>query len=328
MPAHSSSENGFSSKYEGIGRLLDRHKGKSRITLSFAEIEKETGRLPNSARKFASWWANNRTARVSARHCRIWLSRGYRTRQVDLSGGTVSFLKGRKVRTRPSTAEMILEASLALLSEGNASFSRREVAIRITHLYPRIPLKLQALDPAIQAMVSGSGSSRLVAERWRGTLTRLRRGAFTLASKGRRAAHTLTTPAPGRNRSLLGHVKAHLKDVESLNLSKGSLSLAPGISIPMDLVSRDRRTAVKLFILGSRVGAGERGGRRASLLQSLYAMEKAGVKRPILVVCSHARETGDLLHRFLKTYHSLLKGVEVYSCRRSRAGAAPDIKRP
>ena len=327
MTIHRNIGNVFTSKYEGIGRLLDRHKGKSHITLSFAEIEKETGRLPKSARRFASWWANNRSARVSARHCRIWLSRGYRTRKVDLPGGMVSFQKGRRERARPSTASMILEASLALLQEGNAPFSRREIAIRITHLYPRLPLKLQALDPPIQAMVSGSGSGRLVAERWRGTLARLRRGAFTLTSKGRRTARSLAAPVPGRKRSLLGHVKEHFKVHEGLRLAKGTLSPAPGISIPMDLVSRDRRIAVKLHLLGRREGAGERGGRRASLLQGLYAMEKAGVKRPILVVCSPVRGTGELLPRFLRTHRPLLKGIEVYTCRRVRTGAAPLLQK-
>jgi hypothetical protein len=326
MPTTGNHRSEFSSKYEGIGQLLDRHKGKSRITLAFGDIEKETGSLPDSARRFASWWANNRTTKMSARHCRVWLSRGYRTRHVDLTGGMVTFVKGRKLRTRLSTAEMVLEASLSLFDEGLAPFSRRDVAIRITHLHPQLPLKLQALDPAIQAMVTGSGSGRLVAERWRGTLTRLRRGSFTLSTKGRRAAHAIATPPPGRGRSLLGHVKAFFRDQEGLKLAKGALTLGPGLSVPMDLVSHDRKTAVKVFPLKSREGDRERGGRRATLFQTLFAMEKAGVKRPILVLCPPpGRSTESLLNAFVKAHRPLLGRLEVYGCVRTKAGAVPAI---
>lgn len=326
MPEIGNRREGYSSKYEGIGRLLDRHKGKSRIMLAFSDIEKETGRLPDSARRFASWWANNRETKMSARHCRVWLSRGYRTRHMDLSSGQVVFVKGWKLRTRLSTAEMVLEASLSLVEEGSVPFSRREIAIRITHLHPQLPLKLQTMDPAIQAMVPGSGSGRLVAEQWRGTLTRLRRGAFTLSAKGRRAARALAAVPPVRGRSLLGHVKAFFREKEGLRVAKGTLLIGPRLTVPMDLVSRDRKTAVKLCPLKSREGERKRGGRRATLFQSLFAMEKAGVKRSILVLCPPPGGGMEpLVNGFLKAYRPLLKGMEVYGCLRTKAGAVPVI---
>jgi len=314
------------SKYDGIGRLLDHFKPKARIRLTLAEIEKETGGLPPSARRFPSWWANNRTPRAPGRHSRIWLSRGYNTREVDLAAGTVTFIKGRKERLKMSMAEMVLEAAWTLTEAGRSPFSRREIAIQITHLHPCLPLKLQAMDPAIQAMVEKSGSGRLVAERWRNTLTRVRRGALKLSGRGRKASREIVTPAPGRGKSLAFHLKEYFKEKEGLLLAKGSLSLGARISVPFDLVSRNRKTAVKILTLkGSGPDPSAR-GRKWGLFQTLYVLEKAQVKRPILVLQTPARSREGVA-AFLHAYRPMLKNIDLYVCTRGRGGAAPDIEK-
>jgi len=187
-------------------------------------------------------------------------------------------------------------------------------------------LKLQALDPAIQAMVEKSGSGRLVAERWRNTLTRVRRGAFQLSSRGKKAALQLTTPGPGRGKSMVFHLKRYFKEKEGLSLAKGRLSLGARIAVPFDLVSRDRKTAVKVINLKGAGPDPSARGRKWGLFQALYVLEKAGVTLPILVLYAASRRRNtEAVKAFLKTYAPLLKGMALYVCARASTGSAPAI---
>jgi len=59
---------------------------------SFSEIESILGfPLPPSARKFNAWWENE--TRGSHSHARSWLSAGWRTRNLNLTGETVEFCR-------------------------------------------------------------------------------------------------------------------------------------------------------------------------------------------------------------------------------------------
>jgi len=62
------------------------------LKFSFTEIEKILGvPLPQSARRYSAWWANNQDGRhVQAAS---WLDVGYQTETLDLNAGTVSFRK-------------------------------------------------------------------------------------------------------------------------------------------------------------------------------------------------------------------------------------------
>ena len=82
------------SKYEPLQRRL-RGIDIDQVRLSFDEIEAILGfRLPDSARALPQWWANAGGSHVQAR---AWMSAGWRTCQVDVPGGAVSFERARQL---------------------------------------------------------------------------------------------------------------------------------------------------------------------------------------------------------------------------------------
>lgn len=79
------------SKYDPLRELLAQEPGES-IRLSFDEIEEIiSASLPESARRYPAWWANDATA---GRQAHAWLSAGWKTAQVDLAGKRVTFMRG------------------------------------------------------------------------------------------------------------------------------------------------------------------------------------------------------------------------------------------
>ena len=77
-------------KYDGLGNHL-REDGFKVITLTFSEIEKILGfPLPNSARKYRPWWANDEY-HVQAKDG--WLSVSYQTEAVNMTKQKVTFRK-------------------------------------------------------------------------------------------------------------------------------------------------------------------------------------------------------------------------------------------
>jgi hypothetical protein len=72
-------------------RLL--FSGSERITMTFGEIEAVLGRnLPATARKRTAWWSNNAEGHVQAL---AWLNSSYRTADLDLAAGRVTFVLDR-----------------------------------------------------------------------------------------------------------------------------------------------------------------------------------------------------------------------------------------
>jgi hypothetical protein len=89
--------------------------------MTFREVEDILGfSLPKSARDHQAWWSN---ARQGHSHAAAWLDAGWRTANLDLSGETVTFVKG----------------SLTSLAEEGAVFQRRSsrsLSINLDHLTP------------------------------------------------------------------------------------------------------------------------------------------------------------------------------------------------
>lgn len=80
---------GSSSRYDPLRLYLSAQK-EPVVRMTFAEIEGVLGAtLPESARKYRPWWANE--AAGTHVHARAWLESGRRTRNVDLGAGTVEF---------------------------------------------------------------------------------------------------------------------------------------------------------------------------------------------------------------------------------------------
>jgi len=60
--------------------------------MSFADVERILGRkLPNSARRYAAWWANERSGTHA--HAHSWLDAGWHTRRVDINAATIEFFR-------------------------------------------------------------------------------------------------------------------------------------------------------------------------------------------------------------------------------------------
>lgn len=77
-------------KYEPLPQFLN-EKGAARLRLSFEQIEQVLGfKLPKSAYAYPAWWSNNEGTHS---HAGAWLRAGWRTRDLDLAGHRVTFLK-------------------------------------------------------------------------------------------------------------------------------------------------------------------------------------------------------------------------------------------
>jgi hypothetical protein len=77
-------------KYEPLNRHLRAMK-TPRWRASFQEIEAIiSDTLPPSARRYPAWWANDHR---KGRQSWAWLEAGYRTCDVDVIGGEVTFVR-------------------------------------------------------------------------------------------------------------------------------------------------------------------------------------------------------------------------------------------
>ena len=77
-------------KYEPLENFL-RRRGPGRWRASFPEIERLLGfKLPQSALKYPAWWSNDETGHS---HAKAWLDAGWRTEDVDLPAGRLTFAK-------------------------------------------------------------------------------------------------------------------------------------------------------------------------------------------------------------------------------------------
>jgi hypothetical protein len=88
------------SKYEPLKRFLAAQSAPE-LPLSFTEVEEALGcRLPESARQYAPWWANeNDGGHVQAR---AWLEAGWKTSRVDVSGERVVFVRASPRTVAPT----------------------------------------------------------------------------------------------------------------------------------------------------------------------------------------------------------------------------------
>ena len=79
------------SRYEPLRRHLA-NQAETVVTMTFAEIEDILGApLPESARRYRPWWANEKAG--THVHARAWLDASRRTANVDLTNRTVEFAR-------------------------------------------------------------------------------------------------------------------------------------------------------------------------------------------------------------------------------------------
>ena len=86
------------SKYDALGAFL-RNQRNDRVPMSFADVERVTGRkLPPSAAKHRPWWSNNPDNSVMTR---VWLDAGFESEQVDMAGRKLVFRRVLKPVNSP-----------------------------------------------------------------------------------------------------------------------------------------------------------------------------------------------------------------------------------
>jgi hypothetical protein len=108
-------------RYEPLTRYLEGRR-ETEASMSFEEIEAILNRsLPPSARQHQPWWANTTTHS----HADSWLRIGWKTRQVDLAGQRVVFVR---------EADGSRPARRGVLPAGRRSSSQDMIAVRIESL--------------------------------------------------------------------------------------------------------------------------------------------------------------------------------------------------
>jgi DNA-binding transcriptional regulator YiaG len=81
------------SKYEPLYQLL-RRSGKDELTLTFAEVERLVGSLPDSAFE-RGWWSNRKNALQAG----AWMEAGYHVEELDTVRKRVMFRKRKLAYT-------------------------------------------------------------------------------------------------------------------------------------------------------------------------------------------------------------------------------------
>lgn len=298
----------FVSKYSGIGDLLQASSEKSEIILTFNQIEKKAGKLPLSAKKFHTWWANNRTPKAPCRHSRVWLSKGYVVKYVDLKKKEVCFIKERTARKKLCRAEVILKAARKLYEEGKKSFTRKEIAIEISHLFPKISYKIASLDAAIQAMQEGSNSARLVGKNWRDTLVHLKRGYFALTEKGLKAKKERIRETILKDDMEV--IKEKLERETKTNFLKKDLKLNKNLTLPLDLWSEEKSMGVKIYSLREKK-VKENSRTISKILSDFNLMQRAKIEKPIFILKKNKMRK-PLKEKLIKDLKPFLKNLKVY----------------
>lgn len=124
-------------------RLLSNMEGRSdsEWSTTFSEIEEVMkSKLPPSAAKFSSWWANRPVAQG-----RIWLSAGWRVANVDLEEQRVTFVRFvepaetgdrskyplARARSKALGLLTVAEAKAGLAMNFGVSVSRIQIVVRL-----------------------------------------------------------------------------------------------------------------------------------------------------------------------------------------------------
>lgn len=128
----------YEGKYEALNRYLQEHEVPS-VTMTFAEIEALLkAPLPDSASKYQAWWANQNRGQSLA-----WVRAGYRTSELSIANGRVTFVREDQFEGDPDEAAIpttnaepapqpltIVEAKVRLAQTFGVDPSQIEITIR------------------------------------------------------------------------------------------------------------------------------------------------------------------------------------------------------
>ena len=97
------------SKYSPLGDYLRKQRA-TRVSMTFAEIERLIGaKLPNSQR-YPAWWSNNPFNNVMTQ---VWLDAGFKTEEVDVESRKLVFRRLGDAKPSGKTARSSDKADAA-----------------------------------------------------------------------------------------------------------------------------------------------------------------------------------------------------------------------
>lgn len=102
------------------------------VRLTFDELDRIVGGLPESAKKYGAWWANNRTSQA---HSRVWLDAGRKV-SLDFRGRVATFRLDTAVEAMEAESEELAEAQgiLSGFVESSISLERDLEDHLVAHL--------------------------------------------------------------------------------------------------------------------------------------------------------------------------------------------------
>ncbi|HXK69597.1 MAG TPA: hypothetical protein PLD04_14805 [Thermoanaerobaculia bacterium] len=296
------------STYNNLGDYFKNLKGKDAVVLSLLKIESILGRkLPVSARKHVSWWANSQSAIPN--HPRTWLKHGYRVTNIDLKKGTITFSKVHGKGSMPYAA-MLIEAAQQLHAEDKAPFTPKNLFTKARALHrTEIPPSTN-LYPVL-AYITRS-TTNTTSGQWKGTLVRLSRGVYRLTAKGVKTEtkRKQTSKAPGN--AFHSRLCYHLQNTKGWCLSPGTMKAGWGLpEFRIDLATQDGKVAIQtLHIKDLR---SKRDG-LTKLFAHLYTLEKIQAKEKALIIeTTKTRNITKTLEGILQPYKRLLRGITLYT---------------
>ncbi|MBS9405490.1 hypothetical protein KG088_17950 [Halomonas sp. TRM85114] len=248
------------SKYKKLSAYLD-SLGESERHVSFKALESILGfALPASARMYSAWWAND--AR-QGRHATAWLSAGWRTGNLNLSGETVTFHRdagaGKLVTLtcgQPSQRTRAVAGTFDVSALPKADgFNPLELAIGMTWrtlgsltldesgkiVFPPVP----DVAGLYRLRLPGAGQSR----HYIGETVRLRRRFYHYANPG---------PSQATNIRINALLREHLEAGESIKIdimTDADSMVIAGATMPVNFLNKATRRLFEHAAIVSEDGA-------------------------------------------------------------------------
>jgi len=300
--------------YSNLGDYFKNLKGKDSVVLSFLDIESILGhKLPSSARKHVSWWANTQSS--IPYHPNTWLKHGYRVTNIDLKKGIITFSQVHGKGSLPYAA-MLIDAAQHLHVEDKAPFTPKTLFDKARTLHKTEILPSTNLHPILVNITQSSRRASTVKESWRGTFVKVSRSLYRLTAKGIKTEtkRIHTGKAPGN--TFHSRLCYHLQNKKGWDLKPGTLKAGWGLpELRIDLITQDGKVAIQtLHIKELR---SKRDG-LTKLFATLYTLEKIQAKEKALIIeTTKTRNITKTLQEILQPYKRLLKGITLYTFHKS-----------
>lgn len=134
------------SRYEALTAKLLARAEEPRVVLTFDELDEIVGLLPNSAKTWNAWWANNRSSQP---HAKAWLDAGRRA-SPNFQAKHAVFTLDPSVATLPEEEAVEARETLSEYVESTISLER--------DLEDHLVAHLEAIEPGLQLITRQANS--------------------------------------------------------------------------------------------------------------------------------------------------------------------------